>query len=385
MKSKRYICAMVVSVAIMLSGCGGSNNVQSSAEQGGLQPSQSEEQSPTAEPVRTVKAADVFDVVTGVSKEWQDGLYVINGKDSDGTMICGIMDKDQNVRIYEDYTALYPLADGHLIATQDTDMSGECYFEGIQVPIGFAGIHGVIIDANGNLIYEPKSDEYSRMYVINSHLILQLNAKMDFDGTEISAHVIDQNGEVLYEDEKIPHILSMYNCVKFSEDGKTWTLSQHEPRYLIGGDSQPLCFIQRGISDKYGESPLFSMEWVSPTGERAFHEYGLVSEDSLELNSVSFDEWLKHDGYIEFFDSQSFIDQRGQIISIDSNQSDGRKPDLSAVQQFIQDQKGNFRITYMGLIGEEDSQKAYFLVRPLQTLHAPNVIDEEKNVIKIPG
>lgn len=386
MRSKRYLCAMAVSVAIMLSGCGGSNNVQSSAEQGGLQPSQSEEQSATAEPVRTVKAADVFDDVTGVSKEWQDGLYVINGKDSDGAMICGVMDKDQNVRIYEDYTALYPLADGHLIATQDTDVSGECYFEGIRVPIDQAGIHGVIIDAEGNIVYEPENDGSPRMYVVNSHLILQLNAKMDFDGITASANVINQNGEVLRKEVIIPDSLVEGEFVKFEDGGEEWNLLQYTG--VRNSIADPNCFIQRGFSDEYGENLLLKLYWDSSTKNMVPHNWFAhfivgknttgMSGSSLGLDKVS------------FFDSQSFIEHTYVPYlktSDDSEQQEQlKKHNFDAVGEIIQNQRQAYSgdTTYMGLLGEESTKKAHFLVTWYGENERHEVIDEEGKKIEVP-
>lgn len=106
------------------------------------------------------------------------------------------------------YTALYPLADGHLIAATDENVSGECVYTGRTMELSTAGFAGVILDENGNVIYQPdESLGYERLYPINSHLILSIRAKTGFDGKSASMCVLDQDGQFCMTAPIVPTIL----------------------------------------------------------------------------------------------------------------------------------------------------------------------------------
>lgn len=42
-------------------------------------------------------------------------------KNMEGNYVCGLMDKEGSVTPFKEYTFLYPLANGHLIAVLDND------------------------------------------------------------------------------------------------------------------------------------------------------------------------------------------------------------------------------------------------------------------------
>lgn len=85
-----------------------------------------------------------------------------------------------------------------------------------------AGFAGVILDENGNVIYQPdESLGYERLYPINSHLILSIRAKTGFDGKSASMCVLDQDGQFLYDCTDSSHNLA--DLMNFDDDGIVWT------------------------------------------------------------------------------------------------------------------------------------------------------------------
>ena len=111
---------------------------------------------PTAEPAAAGQPISLlFNKATGVSREWQDGKFIINGLDASGNKICGIADSSGNAVLVDGYTALYPLADGHLLATTEADASGECDYEGKSFDFNSIGFSGVILDENLAVVYQP--------------------------------------------------------------------------------------------------------------------------------------------------------------------------------------------------------------------------------------
>ncbi len=184
-------------------------------------PTEASTPEPTQQPAGQ-PASQLFSKVTGFSREWQDGKHVINGLDTSGNKICGIIDGGGNTVLMDGYTALYPLADGHLIAATDENVSGECVYTGRTMELSTAGFAGVILDENGNVIYQPdESLGYERLYPINSHLILSIRAKTGFDGKSASMCVLDQDGQFLYDCTDSSHNLADF--MDFDDDGIVWT------------------------------------------------------------------------------------------------------------------------------------------------------------------
>ena len=213
-------------------------------------PTEASTPEPTQQPAGQ-PASQLFSKVTGFSREWQDGKHVINGLDTSGNKICGIIDGGGNTVLMDGYTALYPLADGHLIAATDENASGECVYTGRTMELSTAGFAGVILDENGNVIYQPdESLGYERLYPINSHLILSIRAKTGFDGKSASMCVLDQDGQFLYDCTDSSHNLADF--MDFDDDGIVWTFSS--------GPSS-LRKISFGPDDDLGENHILKIDF----------------------------------------------------------------------------------------------------------------------------
>lgn len=231
----------VILVALLLAGCGQasvSRTVSESVENGEQKtfPEENVTENTLLEGSKfTDAASDIFATVTGISEEWQDGLYVINGRNSTDDMVCGIMNDERNVEVFDEYTALFPLADGHLIATTDTTVDGNLWFDGQSVVEYSAGISGRIINQNGDVIYQQEENQpLQRMYYINPHRILVMAANPSFDGIELSWGVLNQNGEWIYPLKNEPN--DLLEMVQIEDDGIHWSLGSPEyNEHYVGG------------------------------------------------------------------------------------------------------------------------------------------------------
>ena len=151
MKKATAILLSSVIFASLLCSCGkaaDSSAVSSAVSTKTSSPTAAPTEAPTPEPIQPAgqPASQLFSKVTGFSREWQDGKHVINGLDASGSKICGIIDGNGNTVLMDGYTALYPLADGHLIAATDENVSGECVYTGRTMELSTAGFAGVILD-----------------------------------------------------------------------------------------------------------------------------------------------------------------------------------------------------------------------------------------------
>ena len=118
MKKATAILLSSVIFASLLCSCGksaDSSAVSSAVSTKTTSPTAAPTEAPTPEPTQQPAgqpASQLFSKVTGFSREWQDGKHVINGLDTSGNKICGIIDGGGNTVLMDGYTALYPLADG---------------------------------------------------------------------------------------------------------------------------------------------------------------------------------------------------------------------------------------------------------------------------------
>ena len=274
MKRGNAVLLSSVLLASLLCSCG---SAASSAPAGGASSAVSSSSSgssaapdaaPTAAPTQTPAPAgqpisQLFSKATGVSREWQDGKYIINGLDASGNKICAIADSDGNAVPVDGYTALYPLADGHLLATTDEDASGKCDYAGNSYgdgayPIRSLGIAGVILDENYNVIYQPDDSlGFERLFPINSHILLSIRAKTGFDGRTVTMSALDQNGNFLYDcgsDE-----FNLADFLHFDDEGVTWQLPASSTTYSYN--------ITFGRNDNLGENRLIKIS-ASGVGQR---------------------------------------------------------------------------------------------------------------------
>lgn len=290
MKKATAILLSSVIFASLLCSCGkaadssaASSAVSTKTTSPTVPPTEASTPEPTQQPAGQ-PASQLFSKVTGFSREWQDGKHVINGLDTSGNKICGIIDGGGNTVLMDGYTALYPLADGHLIAATDENVSGECVYTGRTMELSTAGFAGVILDENGNVIYQPdESLGYERLYPINSHLILSIRAKTGFDGKSASMCVLDQDGQFLYDCTDSSH--NLVDLMNFDDDGIVWTFPS---------GSSSLRRISFGPDDDLGENSILRIDFLSTIINPAL--FGL--------------EYTNNDYYVLFhFDHDSFTSE----------------------------------------------------------------------------
>lgn len=366
---KKYV--IVLLVMLLLAGCSekqSESNEDTRRESAVVNSVAQEEKEMqlTPAPVNPVLATECFSQVYGISKKWQDGLYVINGKDASGNEICGIVDENGNVELFEGYTALYPLADGNLIATTDNEVSQDCNFEGREIEVSKAGIPGIIINQTGEIVYQPSSDNgFERWYPINTHQILAVNVQVGFEETTLKARVIDQTGNMLSECSYNFQYWKDY--IEISEDGKSWNLLQGIK------DAGSPGYIKRGKSDEKGENEIFitylsnfSSDFVNYL---VFDEQGCLAggQGTSGITDVIFPPKL-YDSKTLLYGGSKGLDDSGQAICDDwevlpiqriyydqyptFDQLNARQEELSSPFDYIE---------YMGNITGEDESIPYFL------------------------
>lgn len=281
MKKATAILLSSVIFASLLCSCGkaaDSSATSSAVSTKTTSPTAAPTEAPTPEPTQQPAgqpASQLFSKVTGFSREWQDGKHVINGLDTSGNKICGIIDGGGNTVLMDGYTALYPLADGHLIAATDENVSGECVYTRRTMDLSTAGFAGVILDENGNVIYQPdESLGYERLYPINSHLILSIRAKTGFDGKSASMCVLDQDGQFLYDCTDSSHNLADF--MDFDDDGIVWTFSN--------GPSS-LRKISFGSDDDLGENHILKIDFYD---SNSYINYNLFEHDTFTSNYMPY-------------------------------------------------------------------------------------------------
>lgn len=347
---KLYTCILVVvlSVSMIFTGCGNDktketgNNGISQTENA----EQNNEQQSNASNIQGKPVSQCFDSITGVSQEWKDGLYVVNGEDKNGQMICGIMDKNGNVEIFDGYTALYPLADGHLIATTDTEVCGDCNFYGKSIENKEVGIPGVIIDENKNIIYEPdESNGYERLYQISEKTILAIQAKKGFEDVEIKTRLINQDGKTISDVFGVIDDVYFSNgrsAILFDDDGKKWNLAtiivERDKSDELGGNAHLKLYL-------FGEGGWIVDCWFGENGKsECLPIYNENSNNGVSKGA---------------FDSQTIYTDPSWTFS----RFGGTSPEFPEIQKLQETLSKDDDLRYIGKLDVTDDETARFICR----------------------
>lgn len=347
---KLYSCIVVVvlSVSMIFTGCG--NDKTKETENNGISQTENVEQNNNQQSntsnIQGKSVSQCFDSITGVSQEWKDGLYVVNGEDKDGQMICGIMDKNGNVEIFDGYTALYPLADGHLIATTDTKVCGDCNFYGKSMANKEVGIPGVIIDENKNTIYEPdESNGYERLYQISDKTILAIQAKKEFEDVEIKTRLINQDGKTISDVFDVIDDVYFSNgrsAILFDDDGKKWSLAtiivERDKSDEVGGNAHLKLYL-------FGEGGWIVDCWFGENGKsECLPIYNENSNNGVSKGA---------------FDSQTIYTDPSWTFS----RFGGTSPEFPEIQKLQETLSKDDDLRYIGKLDVTDDETARFICR----------------------
>lgn len=311
MKRGNAILLSSVLLASLLCSCGSAapstpagGSASSAASSSSAGSSAVPDAAPTAAPTETPAPAGqpislLFSKATGVSREWQDGKFIINGLDASGNKICGIADSDGSAVLVDGYTALYPLADGHLLATTEEDASGECSYTGRTLEFNSIGFAGVILDENLNVIYQPDASQgYERLYPINSHLILAIRAKTGFEGKTADLRVLDQNGQLLYNCDQ--ESIDWASCMRFDDTASSWVFSSYDTMGFL----MPVSF---GADDALGENHVIRIDMRN--GQSGFICCMIFGDDSYTCEYHSESEYLRksYSALFKPYNSSAFV------------------------------------------------------------------------------
>jgi len=347
---KLYTCILVVvlSVSMIFTGCG--NDKTKETGNNGISQTenveQNNEQQSNASNIQGKPVSQCFDSITGVSQEWKDGLYVVNGEDKNGQMICGIMDEKGNVEIFDEYTALYPLADGHLIATTDTEVCGDCNFYGKSMINKEVGIPGVIIDENKNIIYEPdESNGYERLYQISEKTILAIQAKKGFEDVEIKTRLINQDGKTISDVFDVIDDVYFSNgrsAILFDDDGKKWNLAtiivERDKSDELGGNAHLKLYL-------FGEGGWIVDCWFGENGKsECLPIYNENSNNGVSKGA---------------FDSQTIYTDPSWTFS----RFGGTSPEFPEIQKLQETLSKDDDLRYIGKLDVTDDETARFICR----------------------
>lgn len=372
---KFYTCIIVVilSLSMIFAGCGDDKNKKTdntsvSTIENSEQNDEQKEQQSNVSNIQGKPVSQCYDSITGVSQEWKDGLYVVNGEDKNGQMICGIMDENGNVEIFDGYTALYPLADGHLIATADTEVCGDCNFYGKAIANKEVGIPGVIIDENKNIIYEPdESNGYERLYQISDKTILAIQAKKGFENVEIKTRLINQNGKTISDVFDVIDDVYFSNgrsAILFDDDGKKWHLAtiivERDKSDKLGGNAHLKLYL-------FGEGGWIVDCWFGENGK---------SECSPIYNEMSNNGVSKG-----AFDSQTIFTEPDWTF----HRFGGNSPEFPEIQKLQESLSKDDDLQYIGKLDVTDDKTARFICRyGYGKDYEYRVYDTEGNELPIP-
>lgn len=369
---KLYTCILVVvlSVSMIFTGCG--NDKTKETGNNGISQTenveQNNEQQSNASNIQGKPVSQCFDSITGVSQEWKDGLYVVNGENKNGQMICGIMDEKGNVEIFDEYTALYPLADGHLIATTDTEVCGDCNFYGKSMINKEVGIPGVIIDENKNIIYEPdESNGYERLYQISEKTILAIQAKKGFEDVEIKTRLINQDGKTISDVFDVIDDVYFSNgrsAILFDDDGKKWNLAtiivERDKSDELGGNAHLKLYL-------FGEGGWIVDCWFGENGKsECLPIYNENSNNGVSKGA---------------FDSQTIYTDPSWTFS----RFGGTSPEFPEIQKLQETLSKDDDLRYIGKLDVTDDETARFICRyGYGKDYEYRVYDTEGNEVPLP-
>lgn len=215
MKRKK-LCISLTGL-VLLTACGQVAPASSSTDAASIASSSTAIASPTPDSATSPQASDVFDQVTWV-EEWQPGQYLISGLDETNASICGILDDMGQVQLFEGYAAVYPLADGRMIASQQP-VDTHTAEMGINVEV--QALQGNIVDADGNILYE--ADDTQWLYILNPETIFVVRASTGFEGDVIEEEYADAITSVELGENKLIATLKNsegdYYIAPFTADG----------------------------------------------------------------------------------------------------------------------------------------------------------------------
>lgn len=154
------------------------NHVESQKAEIGMEPTQ--------------LAAEVLCEITDISEEWLPGRYLVYGLDFYGASRYGVLDVNGGFEELNGYAVYFPLAAGNLLVTNDPDVEPSLRTASHKTT---DISHGKIIDSKGSILFEAAENQ--RMHIINSTVIMIIEASSGFDGASLKYGLIDHEGNWL--------------------------------------------------------------------------------------------------------------------------------------------------------------------------------------------
>lgn len=284
-----------------LCGCGRTENMDESSVSNETEVETEKKQNESEENVSTsmedgeflesssLRATDYLQDILYISKEWQSGKFIVVGIDQSGNKCCGVLDGGGFLEIFEEYTGLYPLDGGKLLATQDMN-APLCLqtFEGTALNESTV-LQGKIIEESEKVIYEPE-DKYARMTIVNSRNVMVFSAKSGLEGINLNISVVDNEGNLI--NECLPALENfLLDKVRFTAEGLEWEFKNSI--VLKGEGKMVACIpvIYRG-SDKWpGENNIIQFSAKQNGGntvhiDTGSYIYHTNLEDTIKMSTI---------------------------------------------------------------------------------------------------
>lgn len=237
-------------------------------------------------------------------ESYTDNKYAVYGTNINKDKFCGILYSNGRLKIFEDYTKVYPLKEGRLLATTEEEPPNMSF---ASEKLQNATVSGEIIDEDGSVVFsEPNA--YFRFVPVNKDRIIVFQANSGFEGATLEYGVIDSDGNWIKDlsaGSDLEKILLLADQVKINADG-TWAFKANKKlaTTFIYRQENALLFL---VQDEGYGSHIFSLCYLIDQNEFVPFNYGggyisfshMLSNNNIILwtGSVSVGGTLSHNSY----------------------------------------------------------------------------------------
>lgn len=235
--SKKIIALILCfALAICFSACSSTSNSQAEAESSTSTAAPSSEPENQAEESET-ENNDFFsnsklervDASSYVLKIWsfyplEDGICLINGVNYDKKFFGGFLHNDGTIEVVPDYLELYPISEKRFLGI--VSAPNGLLKTRIDHSLKLQRASGVIIDRQGNVIYDNPDYEY--VSTLNNRLLV-FTAESGISGTTLKLGVMDGDAKWIHELADINTYyedFNLDNAVVFNDDG-SWQFTNN--------------------------------------------------------------------------------------------------------------------------------------------------------------
>ncbi len=234
-------------------------------------------------------ATDHLSSISDISDMRYDGSYLVYGIDYFGNDCYGIWYPDGAFEVLDTYRVYFALADGHFLATNDTDLDRGLRagsYRTTDIP------NGRIIDKNEKVLFEATANQ--RLHIINSSTVFIVEATSGFEGKNIRWGLLDQLGNWQHSLDDTGEFSEFIEDYIFFENEKGW--SYDDDLYItsiVNCENRENTSLQFWDSDEYANI-IFNLDTDS-----------FFETQAGQLRQVNPNEWIWEDGHVSYFYSNN--------------------------------------------------------------------------------